>query len=155
MLNNFYEKENYFKEKLKIFTQVKENQKVILQNDNNLIIYDNDDDDDRDDCTNYLFILSFITKIIKKQKISNTDQLKHYIENLFSEYFKYIDEIIDHLNRRQVFKDKYLILLSRIDENISHLKKGILVLICTHNEECLNLFYKSILFVHFDFSKLF
>ena len=36
-----------------------------------------------------------------------------------------------------------------------NIRQGLLFLICTHKEECLNLFYKSILFVLFDFSRLF
>lgn len=153
MLKNFYEQENYFKEKLSIFTKVKENQKIMLRDDNNLIIYDSDDEND--DCSNFLFILSFIVRIIKKDKKINLEQSKIFIENLFTEYFKFIDEVIEFLNKRQIFTDQYLILLSKIDENVNNIKKGLLLLIYTHKNENLTLFYKSILFVLFDFSRLF
>ena len=153
MLKKFYVQENYFKEKLRIFTQVKENQRIILQNDNNLIIYDSDDE--KDNCNNFLFILNFLVNIIKKENKIQTEQLKEHVENLFSEYFRFIDEVIEFLNKRQIFTDQYLILLSKIDENVNNIKKGLLLLICTHKNENLTLFYKSILFVLFDFSRLF
>ena len=153
MLKKFYVQENYFKEKLRIFTQVKENQRIILQNDNNLIIYDSDDE--KDNCNNFLFILNFLVNIIKKENKIQTEQLKEHVENLFSEYFRFIDEVIEFLNKRQIFTDQYLILLSKIDENVNNIKKGILLLIYTHKNENLTLFYKSILFVLFDFSRLF
>ena len=166
MLNNFYDKQNYFKEKLEVFTLLKENQKIIIK-DNELSI--KNINNPIDECV----VMSFIYNIFNNENCK-TLEIKKKVEKLFSEYLNFIDSIIFYIYKKECFQDQYLILLSEIEKNISNINNGLILLIANFDdnfEDCdkchddnsdsdiqdnceLNKIYKSVLFSFFDFSSV-
>lgn len=146
MLNNFYKRKNYYEEKLSIFTKIKDNERLILKN-NTLIVKN------IDDCNNLLPILSIILKIFFNEN-EDPEEIKKYVEKIFTEYLEFIDNIIQYMHKKQCFQDQYLILLSEIEKNNNKINEGLIKLINTYHKENLSIMYKSILFSFFDFSKL-
>lgn len=148
MLNNFYKKQNNFKEDLLIFTQIGDNDKLILKN-NRLILTDIEDND----CSFFLPILLLLKNIINNENYNENDLIR-FVEQMFTEYLEFIDSIIYYMYKKQCFQDQYLILLSEIEKNIEKINQGLIRLINTHHKSKLSIMYKSVLFSFFDFSKL-
>lgn len=148
MLNIFYKKQNNFKEDLLIFTQIGDNDKLILKN-NRLILTDIEDND----CSFFLPILLLLKNIINNENYNENDLIR-FVEQMFTEYLEFIDSIIYYMYKKQCFQDQYLILLSEIEKNIEKINQGLIRLINTHHKSKLSIMYKSVLFSFFDFSKL-
>ena len=140
MLNIFYQQENYYKNKLNVFIIVEKNEKLIINNKELKI----------DDGNNCDFLTAFITFI----DFSDTITVERYIENIFSEYLRFIDNIIETIYRRQCFQDQYLILLTRIEEYINSIIPGLINLKSTYeNDITMYALIRSIIFSLFDFFK--
>ena len=140
MLNIFYQQENYYKNKLNVFIIVEKNEKLIINNKELKI----------DDGNNCDFLTAFITFI----DFSDTITVERYIENIFTEYLRFIDNIIETIYRRQCFQDQYLILLTRIEEYINSIIPGLINLKSTYeNDITMYALIRSIIFSLFDFFK--
>ena len=140
MLNIFYQQENYYKNKLNVFIIVEKNEKLIINNKELKI----------DDGNNCDFLTAFITFI----DFSDTITVERYIENIFTEYLRFIDNIIETIYRRQCFQDQYLILLTRIEEYINSIIPGLINLKSTYeNDTTMYALIRSIIFSLFDFFK--
>tara|TARA_B110000967_G_C18611964_1_gene424434 strand:+ start:48 stop:632 length:585 start_codon:yes stop_codon:yes gene_type:complete len=140
MLNIFYQQENYYKNKLNVFIIVEKNEKLIINNKELKI----------DDGNNCDFLTAFITFI----DFSDTITVELYIENIFTEYLRFIDNIIETIYRRQCFQDQYLILLTRIEEYINSIIPGLINLKSTYeNDITMYALIRSIIFSLFDFFK--
>lgn len=150
MLNNFYTKQNNFKEKLNIFTIIGDNDKLILKNNE---LYIKNIDTQVDECNQFLPILALFLKLLSDES-DNENEIKNTVEVIFTEYLEFIDSIIQYMFKKQCFQDQYLILLSEIEKNIEKINQGLIKLINTHHKDKLSVMYKSILFSLFDFSKL-
>lgn len=150
MLNNFYTKQNNFKEKFYIFTTIGDNDKLILKNNE---LYIKNIDTQIDDCNQFLPILALFSKLLSDEN-DDENEIKNAVEAMFTEYLKFIDSIIQYMFKKQCFQDQYLILLSEIEKNIEKISHGIIKLINTHQDDNLGNMYKSILYSFFDFSKL-
>ena len=164
MLNNFYDKQNYFKEKLEVFTLLKENQKIIIKDDE---LSTKDIINPIDECV----VMSFVYNIFNNENCK-TLEIKKKVEKLFSKYLNFIDSIIFYIYKKECFQDQYLILLSEIEKNISNINNGLILLIANFDEKIeeydkchddnsdiqdnyeLNKIYKSVLFSFFDFSSV-
>lgn len=143
MISNFYQKENYYKNKLTIFINIEKNEKLIIYN-NELKINDGGNCD-------------FCSIIVKFFEPTNNISVEQYFEKIFTEYLKFIDNIIETMYRKQCFLDQYLILLTRIEEHVNKMIPGLLNLKFTYeNENDINMYnlIKSIIFSLFDFFKI-
>ena len=149
MLNNFYKRQNDFKENLIVFTEIGDNDKLILKN-NRLTIKNIVEDND---CSNFFPILLLLKNIISNENYNENDLTK-FLEQQFTKYLEFIDSIIYYMYKKQCFQDQYLILLSEIEKSTEKIKQGLTKLIITHRKDKLSIMYKSILFSFFDFSKL-
>lgn len=150
MLNNFYTKQNNFKEKLDIFTTIGDNDKLILKNNE---LYIKNIDTQIDECNQFLPILALFSKLLSDES-DDENKIKNVVEAIFTEYLEFIDSIVQYMFKKQCFQDQYLILLSEIEKNIEKINQGLIKLINTHHKGKLSIMYKSILFSFFDFSKL-
>lgn len=150
MLNNFYKKQNNFKEKLNIFTTICDNDKLILKDSK---LYKKNIDAQVDDCNHFLPFLALFSKLLSDEN-DDENEIKNTVEAIFTEYLEFIDSVIQYMLRKQCFQDQYLILLSEIEKNIEKINQGLIKLINTHHKDKLSVMYKSILFSFFDFSKL-
>tara|TARA_Y100001970_G_C13933260_1_gene699394 strand:+ start:59 stop:607 length:549 start_codon:yes stop_codon:yes gene_type:complete len=150
MLNNFYTKQNNFKEKLDIFTTIGDNDKLILKNNK---LHIKNIDTQIDDCNQFLPILALFSKLLSDEN-DDENEIKNTVEVIFTQYLEFIDSIVQYMFKRQCFQDQYLILLSEIEKNIEKINKGLIKLINTHKKDNLCNMYKSVLFSFFDFSKL-
>ena len=150
MLNNFYTKQNNFKEKLDIFTTIGDNDKLILKNNK---LHIKNIDTQIDDCNQFLPILALFSNLLSDEN-DDENEIKKNVETIFTQYLEFIDSIVQYMFKKQCFQDQYLILLSEIEKNIEKINKGLIKLINTHQKDNLGNMYKSILFSFFDFSKL-
>ena len=150
MLNNFYTKQNNFKEKLDIFTTIGDNDKLILKNNK---LHIKNIDTQVDDCNQFLPILALFSNLLSDEN-DDENEIKKNVETIFTQYLEFIDSIVQYMFKKQCFQDQYLILLSEIEKNIEKINQGLIKLINTHHKDQLRFMYKSILFSFFDFSKL-
>ena len=141
MISNFYQKENYYKNKLTIFINIEKNEKLIIY-DNELKINDGGNCD-------------FCSIIVNFFEPTNNISVEQYLEKIFTDYLKFIDNIIETMYRKQCFLDQYLILLTRIEEHINKMIPGLLNLKITYEND-INMYnlIKSIIFSLFDFFKI-
>jgi len=142
MLHNFYKQENDYKNKLNIFITIEKNEKLVIYNKELKI--------DNNDCE---FCASLIN-LFESFESFDTITIKQYIENIFTEYLRFIDNIIETIYRKQCLQDQYLILLTRIEEYINTIIPGLLNIKSTYeNDNKMYNLIRSIIFSLFDFFK--
>ena len=146
MLNNFYDKQNNFQNKLQIFINFRKNNQFIVMNDE-LCLEDNEDN-----CEFMRFFTNFIKILDKKY---NKENIKNIMIILFTDYVKFIDHVIYYMNTKVVFKDQCLILLSKIENTLKELCGGLVLVIDNYNCKMISDVCKSFLFTLFDFFKIF
>ena len=146
VLNNFYEKQNNFQNKLQVFINFRKNNQFVVINDE--LSIDNNDDK----CEFMLFLINFIKLLDNKY---NKENIKNIMTSLFTDYVRFIDNVIYYMNTKVIFKDQCLILLSKIEYTLKELCNGLILVIEDYKCKIISDICKCFLFTLFDFFKLF